>query len=68
MSMNKEDRVCSCGCGKSIKHKHVNAKFYNQKHKDNYHNRTNPRGKFAHLAEGNECEDPGDDMYWNSKE
>ncbi len=44
-------RKCKCGCGHSITHKHPNAKFLNQKHKDTHHNWNNPRGKFAHLAE-----------------
>jgi len=39
-------------CSKSIEHKHVNAKFCNKKCKDNFHNITNPRGYFAHLANG----------------
>ena len=42
-------RKCKCGCGKSIEHKHPNAKFYNQRHKDRYWNWENPRGKFAYL-------------------
>ena len=42
-------RKCKCGCGASIEHKHPNAKFLSLKHKDKYHNWTNPRGKFAHL-------------------
>ena len=42
-------RICKCGCGKSIEHKHKNAKFYNKRHKDKYWNWKNPRGKFAHL-------------------
>jgi len=35
-------RYCKCGCGQSIEHKHVNAKFLDSKHKDHYHNTTNP--------------------------
>lgn len=31
-------RICKCGCEKSIEHKHPNAKFLNQKHKDRFHN------------------------------
>ena len=71
-------RTCKCGCGYGIDHKHKNAKFLNQKHKDRYHNWNNPRGKFAHLAaEGNTGEmwenvevnhDPGDNEYWDRKE
>lgn len=38
------DRFCKCGCGKSIMDKHPNARFFNQKHKDAYWNKTNPRG------------------------
>lgn len=36
-------------CGKAIKG-HPNKKFCHQRCKDKYHNRTNPRGIFAHLA------------------
>ena len=77
-------RNCKCGCGSSIAHKHPNARFINQKHKDEYHNWTNPRGKFAHLAEYSgsnlvrnidnhlaqdpENYDPGDSEYWDSKD
>lgn len=42
--MTKRD--CKCGCGRSIKHKHVNAKFFNQKHKDKYWNEENPRSGY----------------------
>ena len=42
-------RTCKCGCGVSIKNKHPNAKFLNQKHKDSYHNKTNPRGIYAFM-------------------
>jgi hypothetical protein len=42
-------KTCKCGCGASISHKHPNAQFLNQRHKDKYWNKTNPRGKFAHL-------------------
>lgn len=45
----KTKRLCKCGCGHSIDHKHINAKFLNQKHKDKYHNINNPRGQFAFL-------------------
>lgn len=45
----KRLRLCKCGCGKSIGHKHLNAKFYNQKHKDRHHNTLNPRGKFSFM-------------------
>lgn len=44
-----KQRNCKCGCGSSINHKHPNAHFLNQKHKDRYWNVVNPRGKFAHL-------------------
>lgn len=37
-------RTCKCGCGKSIEHKHTNAKFLSLKHKDRFHNTHNPRG------------------------
>ena len=46
-----EQRVCKCGCGKSIEHKHPNTKFYNKHHKDKYWNMKNPRGNFAHLKD-----------------
>jgi hypothetical protein len=39
---------CKCGCGAVIKG-HPNKKFFNQKHKDRFWNRENPRGKFAYL-------------------
>lgn len=42
-------KKCACGCGASITHKHPNARFLNQRHKDHHHNITNPRGRFAHL-------------------
>ena len=42
-------RRCKCGCGASIDHKHPNAEFLSQKHKDRYWNRANPRGIYAHL-------------------
>ena len=35
MSKKKE---CKCGCGTSISHKHPNAKFLNNKHKNRFHN------------------------------
>ena len=38
------NRVCKCGCGASINHKHPNAKFLNKVHKDNYWNAVNTRG------------------------
>lgn len=43
-SGERKMRLCKCGCGKSIEHKHKNAKFYNNRHKDKYWNRVNPRG------------------------
>ncbi len=66
-------RQCKCGCGADISGKHVNAKFINQKHKDNFHNWTNPRGKFAHLEGGGsgrdiEWDDPSDSMYWDNSD
>lgn len=62
-------RLCKCGCGSSIDHKHPNAKFINLKHKDKHHNRVNPRGKFAHLAYKEEPEDLSDyddDPSWDA--
>lgn len=55
------ERLCKCGCGKSIAKKHPNALFLNQKHKDSYWNRVNPRGKFAHLN----WESPDFDPEWD---
>lgn len=46
-------RVCKCGCGRSIDHKHPNAKFLNQRHKDKYWNRENPRGQFGYRNPNN---------------
>lgn len=47
---NKKDtrKRCKCGCGAIITG-HPNKKFLNQKHKDRYWNRKNPRGYYAHL-------------------
>lgn len=53
-------RTCKCGCGASISHKHQNAKFLNQKHKDRYWNEVNPRGKFVHLGMEDDYRDYGD--------
>lgn len=39
-------RKCACGCGQQFSG-HPNKKFLNQRHKDKYHNRTNPRGYAA---------------------
>lgn len=55
-------------CGKSIAHKHPNAKFCNTKHKDKYHNKHNPRGIYAHLSEPRKNNDwaGGENEYaWN---
>ena len=41
-----ETRLCKCGCGKTVKG-HPNKKFFSQRHKDKFHNRTNPRGFHA---------------------
>lgn len=42
--MKVEDaKRCKCGCGTKIIG-HPNKKFVNQRHKDKFHNRTNPRG------------------------
>lgn len=46
--MKEKKRRCK-NCNNTIEHKHINAKFCGQKCKDKFHNRTNPRGKFAHL-------------------
>ncbi len=63
-------RKCKCGCGHSIDHKHPNAKFLSQKHKDKYHNWNNPRGKFAHLKDSYERDDwnPDDEIHPFSSE
>lgn len=56
-------RVCACGCRASIEHKHKNAVFFNQRHKDKYWNRVNPRGMFARLNPDNTVSDEDD---WKS--
>ena len=43
---NDKKRVCKCGCGHVITG-HPNKRFLNSRHKDKYHNRTNPRGFYA---------------------
>lgn len=48
----KKKRWCKCGCN-SIVIGHPNKRFCNKKHKDRYHNKTNPRGYYAHLHLGN---------------
>lgn len=55
------NRKCKCGCGKSINHKHPNAKFYNQKHKDNFWNKENEK-EFNHVDEYCEVMSFSDDM------
>ena len=70
-------RECKCGCGESINHKHPNAKFLNQRHKDKYWNKVNPRGLgFRHTPEGyvikdgtayDEFDDPVYDLDDNEK-
>ena len=52
MNEEKKNKYCACGCGTKISG-HPNKKFFNQRHKDKYHNRTNPRGYFAHLNDKN---------------
>jgi hypothetical protein len=54
-------RLCKCGCGSSINHKHKNAKFLNQRHKDRHHNTVNPRGKFAFMNSNS----PEFDPFWD---
>ena len=55
-------RLCKCGCGKSISHKHPNARFFSQKHKDRYWNEVNPRGMYAHLRAMTGLERPSRDQ------
>jgi len=59
-------RLCLCGCGINISNKHINAKFFNQKHKDKFHNKNNPRGYFAYLNNDKNY-DIGDSEYYNNK-
>lgn len=42
------DKKCDCGCNKTLPK--GKRRFFNNRHKDRYHNIVNPRGKFAHLA------------------
>ena len=37
-------RYCKCGCGRSIDHRHTNAKFLNTRHRTKYWNIINPSG------------------------
>lgn len=50
------------GCNREAR-----KKFCSNKHKDKYHNRVNPRGRYAHLAKQSESADreidPEDDMH-----
>ena len=51
--MAKLVRRCALStCGKSIAHKHVNAKFCCTSHKDKHHNRVNPRGFYQPTVGG----------------
>lgn len=53
-------------CDRSIAKKHANAKFCGNRCKDDYHNRTNPRGYGAQLSGGVDpyvAEDPGWDAH-----
>lgn len=45
-STKKKPRKCPT-CGKSIEHKHLNARFCCTKCKDRYHNTNNPRGYYS---------------------
>jgi hypothetical protein len=50
-------------CGKKFTSKHPSQRFCCLKHKDQYHNVNNPRGKFAHLADEGIHEDwPSGDL------
>jgi len=62
-----EQKNCKCGCGTDISHKHLNAKFCNKRHKDDFWNRVNPRGH-GKISDEDEDYDPGDDEYWLSKD
>ena len=50
-------RTCK-QCGKSIEHKHPNAKFCGQKCKDRFHNIHNPCGLYARIACEVEADQP----------
>lgn len=39
------------GCSKSMEGKNADAKFCGSRCKDHYHNKFNPRGKYAHLKD-----------------
>lgn len=57
------ERFCKCGCGKSISHKHPNARFLDRHHKDRFWNRVNPRGIYAHLNPDRQEYDPEVDRH-----
>lgn len=55
-------RKCKCGCGKSIEHKHPNAKFFNARHKDKYWNDVRcPRSFYGDA--GGFCLDEDEECY-----
>lgn len=54
---------CKCGCGIIIQG-HPNKKFFNQRHKDKYWNRKNPRGFFA----PRDTDNMTDEEYFNTTE
>ena len=66
--MIKTKRYCKCGCGKIVIG-HSNKKFFSTKHKDQYHNRTNPRGFYAPIKQngveniGHKIDSVEDDMH-----
>lgn len=56
LASKQKSRTCPT-CGKSITHKHPNARFCCTKCKDRYHNINNPRGYYA------PSNDPEDDEH-----
>jgi hypothetical protein len=50
-------RTCK-GCGCDISRKHPNARFHSKACKDDYWNRVNPRGMYAHLNPDHPQYDP----------
>lgn len=60
----KNPRICACGCKTNIEHKHPNARFFSQKHKDKFHNETDPKKKlFAENRSRRRSEDGKQKMH-----